>query len=56
MTPVENRTITNASMRDYYKPQWWPMRVGADDHEAIPTRINDELHYRDGTVKEVTND
>jgi hypothetical protein len=42
MTPVENRTITNASMRE--------------DHEAIPTRINDMLHYRDGTVKEVTND
>jgi hypothetical protein len=30
------------------------MRVGAEDALALPSRVNDRLHYRDGTVKHVS--
>jgi hypothetical protein len=29
------------------------MRVGAEDALALPSRMGDRLHYRDGTVKHV---
>jgi hypothetical protein len=30
------------------------MRAGAEDALALPSRVNDRLHYRDGTVKHVS--
>jgi hypothetical protein len=31
------------------------MRAGAQDALALPSRMNDRLHYRDGTVKHVNS-
>ena len=39
----------------YVSKRFTPMRPGAEDHEIIPSRMGDSLHYRDGRV-EVFND
>lgn len=34
--------------KEVYRPQWQPMRVGADQHERIPSRRAGERVWRDG--------
>lgn len=46
-TPV----LTNAA-KDMLAPA---ARVGADDALAIPSRVNDHLHYRDGRVIHISH-
>lgn len=40
--------IANLSSKEPYRPQWRPVRPGADDHEQVPSRIGDQRVYRDG--------
>ncbi len=47
-TAVPLRTITNAASSGTYRPQWRPVRPGADAHERHPSRIGELLVYRDG--------
>ena len=51
---AEPRTITNANNSGSYRAAWVPVRPGADDHERLPSRINDRLEYRDGRVEELS--
>jgi hypothetical protein len=51
---VPPRTITNGHYtKESYKPTWNDGRPGAQDHEAIPSRQADGLHYRDGRKEPV---
>lgn len=47
------RPVTNASQVDPYRPTWSTIRPGSDDHEKVPSRINDTLTYRDGQVEQL---
>lgn len=51
--------ISSLSMRESYNPGKdllaEPARAGADDALAIPSRINNTLHYRDGRVVQVNH-
>lgn len=52
---AEPRTITNATKTgDNFASSWVPVRPGADDHERLPSRINNRLEYRDGRVEELS--
>lgn len=49
LTPV--REFTNANSREPYVPSWTTIRTGSDDHEKVPSRINQRREYRDGKVE-----
>lgn len=49
------RTITNSSQRKKYETNWGPIRPGSNDHEKIPSRMNNSLRYRDGKVEKVSH-
>ena len=53
---VGSRTLTNSTVDHKQNPLvvgWVPVRVGAQEHENIPSRFDDRLEYRDGRVKEL---
>ena len=45
------REIVNGSTQGTYVPYWRPLRPGADQHEAVPSRMGKRLTYRDGRVE-----
>jgi len=48
--------ISNSSAKGHYKGEEVCMpalREGADDALAVPSRVNDRLHYRDGRVTDL---
>jgi hypothetical protein len=54
---VRQRTLTNSTVDHKQNPLvvgWVPVRVGAQEHENIPSRFNDRLEYRDGRVEELS--
>lgn len=34
--------------KEQYRMHWIPVRVGSQDHEAVPSRQGNRLIYRDG--------
>ena len=51
--PAAPRVHTNMSERGTYRSSWAPIRPGANDSLAIPSRIGNRLHYRDGRAEVV---
>jgi hypothetical protein len=51
--PAAPRVHTNMSERGTYRSSWAPIRPGADDGLAVPSRIGNRLHYRDGRAEVV---
>ena len=49
--PAAPREHTNMSERGVYTPSWTSVRRGADDALALPSRIGQRRHYRDGRVE-----
>lgn len=49
--PAAPREHTNMSERGTYSTSWTSVRRGADDALALPSRIGDRRHYRDGRVE-----
>lgn len=49
--PVPVRTITAATTQGNYAPNWIPVRLGAQDHEQVPSRRSNKRYYRDGRVE-----
>lgn len=48
---IKSRSVPMpASTGEVYKPQWIPVRPGAQDHERVPSRRSDGRYYRDGSV------
>jgi len=53
---VRQRTLTNSTVDHRQNPLvvgWVPVRAGAQQHEAIPSRFDNRLEYRDGRVEEL---
>lgn len=48
---VAPRSHTNVSQREVYRSNWSSVRPGADEALAVPSRMNNRLHYRDGRVE-----
>ena len=40
---------------EVYRPQWVPVRPGAQDHERVPSRRADGRYYRDGRVEAIND-
>jgi hypothetical protein len=49
--PAAPRQHTNMSERGTYRTSWSTIRPGADDGLAVPSRMGNKLHYRDGRVE-----
>jgi hypothetical protein len=49
LTPV--REYTNANSKELYVPSWTTIRPGSDEHEKVPSRVNQRREYRDGKVE-----
>lgn len=49
-TIASKRHHVNSTQNSPYKSSWTSMRPGADNALAIPSRIGNRLHYRDGRV------
>lgn len=48
---VQHRTLTNSTVDHRTNPLvvgWVPVRIGSQQHEAIPSLHNGTLYYRDG--------
>lgn len=45
---IRTREVIEPLSQDNYKPDWVPVRPGAQDHEQVPSRIGDRRVYRDG--------
>ena len=48
---VRQRTLTNSTVDHRQHPLvvgWVPVRAGSQQHEAIPSRFDNRLEYRDG--------
>ena len=50
---VPVRSIVQPLTSQTYKPNWIPVRPGAQDHENVPSRRSDGRYFRDGRVEEV---
>jgi hypothetical protein len=51
---VPPRTITNGHHTTArYQPTWTDTRPGSQDHELIPSRMCDMLHYRNGHKEKI---
>jgi hypothetical protein len=46
-----NRTVSSPMSDDIYKPEWVPVRPGAEDHENVPSRRVTTREWRDGRVE-----
>lgn len=52
-TIATTREIVAGTSQGTYVPQWQPMRPGAEDALAKPSRIGKQLSYRDGRVEKL---
>lgn len=42
------RHISSMNSRDVYVENWVPVRAGSQEHEKFPSRMGNNLSYRDG--------
>ena len=48
------RSMTFSKMDGVYNEPTKPaVRVGADNHEKLPSRVGNKLHFSDGSIKSV---
>lgn len=48
------RSMTFSKMDGVYnEPPKPAVRVGADNHEKLPSRVGNKLHFGDGSIKNV---
>tara|TARA_R110000851_G_scaffold123761_1_gene253658 strand:- start:937 stop:1128 length:192 start_codon:yes stop_codon:yes gene_type:complete len=48
------RSMTFSKMAGVYnEPPKPAVRPGADNHEKLPSRVGNKLHYADGSIKSV---